>query len=412
MSTSASESLTTSAADLAQLFGAHDPSMGVFPTDALVARMLDFGEGISDLVFSPGRPPQVEQHGQLTPVPMSGLVPLTTDHTARIARHLVTGHHQAVCALRDQGACDLSYALGSRARFRVNVFRQRGSFAIVMRVIATKVPTLQELGLPQSLAEIASLKSGIVLVTGPTGSGKSSTLAAMIDLINETRAEHIITIEDPVEFLHEHKKGTVHQRELHSDTPTFALALRAALRQAPKVILVGEMRDRDTMEIALTAAETGHLVFSTLHTIDASRTVDRIIGAFDVGDQQAIRIRLAATFRAFISQRLVPKKSGGRIAVLEILRSTLRTRDYIEKGDTQGRSLLDAMHDGSMDGMQTFDGEIERLVRGGVISGSVGLLYATNPANLRVIMADVALDDAPAPVEDTVEGLEPGLISQ
>ena len=308
--------------------------------------------------------------------------------------------------LREQGACDLSYSLSARARFRVNVFRQRGSFAIVMRVIATTVPTLQELGLPESLAKIATLKSGIVLVTGPTGSGKSSTLAAMIDLINATRAEHIITIEDPVEFLHEHKKGTVHQRELHSDTPTFALALRAALRQAPKVILVGEMRDRETMEIALTAAETGHLVLSTLHTIDASRTVDRIIGAFDAGDQQAIRTRLAASFRAFISQRLVPKRGGGRIAVLEILTSTLRTRDYIEKGDTEGRSLLDAMKDGAMDGMLHFDGEIERLVRDGVISGAIGLLHATNPGNLRVMMADVSLDDG------AVEGLEQGLISR
>jgi len=405
MSTSASDS-AADAADLALLFGPQ--SAAAFPTDALVSRMLDAGAGISDLVFSPGRPPQVEQHGELTPVAVSGLEKLSAGHTAVIARHLVGGQPQAVRTLRDQGACDLSYILGDRARFRVNVFRQRGTFAIVMRVIATKVPTLQDLGLPSFLAKIATLKSGIVLVTGPTGSGKSSTLAAMIDLINESRAEHIITIEDPVEFLHEHKKGTVHQRELHSDTPTFALALRAALRQAPKVILVGEMRDRDTMEIALTAAETGHLVFSTLHTIDASRTVDRIIGAFDVGDQLAVRIRLAATFRAFISQRLVPKKGGGRLALLEVLTSTLRTREYIEKGDSEGRSLLDAMRDSALDGMQHFDGEIERLVRAGVISGSVGLLNATNPANLRVMMADVSLDD------DVVEdnGIEQGLISR
>ena len=408
MSTSASVPTTSEADDLSLLFGPQ--SAAAFPTDALVSKMLDAGSGISDLVFSPGRPPQVEQHGELTPVVLSGLEKLTAAHTAVIARHLVASQPQAVRTLRDQGACDLSYILGDRARFRVNVFRQRGTFAIVMRVIATKVPTLQELGLPPHLAQIAALKSGIVLVTGPTGSGKSSTLAAMIDVINETRAEHIITIEDPVEFLHEHKKGTVHQRELHSDTPTFGLALRAALRQAPKVILVGEMRDRDTMEIALTAAETGHLVLSTLHTIDASRTVDRIIGAFDVGDQQAIRIRLAATFRAFISQRLVPKKGGGRLALLEILTSTLRTREYIEKGNSEGRSLLDAMHDGALDGMQHFDGEIERLVRAGVISGSVGLLNATNPANLRVMMADVSLDDAPV-ATDKVEGLEQGLIS-
>jgi twitching motility protein PilT len=409
MATSASDPTTVETEELALLFGPHAAS--AFPTDALVGKMLDYGPGISDLVFSPGRPPQVEQDGELTPVPIAGLEKLSAAHTAVIARHLVAGQPQAVRALRDQGACDLSFVLGERARFRVNVFRQRGTFAIVMRLIATKVPTLQELGLPPYLARIAALKSGIVLVTGPTGSGKSSTLAAMIDLINDTRAEHILTIEDPVEYLHEHKKATVHQRELHSDTPTFALALRAALRQAPKVILVGEMRDRDTMEIALTAAETGHLVLSTLHTIDAARTVDRVIGAFDVGDQQAIRIRLAATFRAFISQRLVPKKGGGRIALLEILTSTMRTREYIEKGDSEGRSLLDAMRDGALDGMQHFDGEIERLVRAGVISGRVGLLNATNPGNLRVMMADISLDDEPV-ASGVVEGLEHGLITQ
>jgi twitching motility protein PilT len=287
----------------------------------------------------------------------------------------------------------LSYSLPEHGRFRVNVFRQRGTLAVVMRVIATKIPSLAELNLPASLAEIASLKNGIVLVTGPTGSGKSSTLAALIDVINETRAEHIITIEDPVEFLHLHKKATVHQRELHSDTPTFALALRAALRQAPKVILVGEMRDRETIEIALTAAETGHLVFSTLHTIDASKTVERIIGTFEAGDQHAIRTRLAGCFRCFISQRLIPRNGGGRVAVLEVLRSTMRTRDYVERGDAEGKSLVDAMRDGVLDGMQHFDGEIERLVREGVISFATGLLYATNPGNLQVQMADMSVDD-------------------
>ena len=215
----------------------------------------------------------------------------------------------------------------------------------------------------------------------------------MIDLVNETRAEHILTIEDPIEFLHQHKKGTVHQRELHSDTPTFASALRAALRQAPKVILVGEMRDRETIEIALTAAETGHLVFSTLHTIDASKTVDRIVGTFEAGDQQAVRTRLAACFRYFISQRLVPKKTGGRVAVLEVLKSTMRTREYIERGDGEGKSLLDAMRDGELDGMQYFDGELEKLVRGGIVTAKTAYLYATNSGNLRVQLADVGADD-------------------
>jgi twitching motility protein PilT len=357
-------------------------------TALLVERMLDSGRGISDLVFSPGRPPQVEQHGELVPVVIDGLDTLGPEHTARIARDLMGGQAQTLGALDRDGASDFSYALPSRARFRVNVFKQQGTYAIVMRVIATRIPTLEDLQLPASLAEIGSLKNGIVLVTGPTGSGKSSTLAAIIDLINATRAEHILTIEDPIEFVHAHKKGTVHQRQLHSDTPNFALALRAALRQAPKVILVGEMRDRETIEIALTAAETGHLVFSTLHTIDTSKTVERIIGSFPASDQQVIRTRLAGAFRYFIAQRLIPKKEGGRIAVLEILKATMRTREYIEVGEREGKSLLDAINDGGLDGMRSFDAEIERLIREGAISYDVGMLYATNVGNLQVRLAD------------------------
>ena len=366
-------------------------------TPALISAMLDSGKGISDLIFSPGRPPQVEKQGNLVSVDVPELPMLRPEDTARIASDLVENNAQAARTLQEQGACDLSFSLPERSRFRVNIFKQRGTFAIVMRVIATKIPTLAELNLPQVLVEMAHLKNGIVLVTGPTGSGKSSTLAAIIDLINDTRAEHILTIEDPIEFLHQHKKATVHQRELHSDTPTFALALRAALRQAPKVILVGEMRDRETIEIALTAAETGHLVFSTLHTIDASKTVDRIVGTFEAGDQQTIRTRLAASFRYFVSQRLIPVKAGGRIAVLEILRSTMRTREYVERGENEGKTLLDAMRDGEMEGMQYFDGEIEKLIRNGTISYSTGLLYATNPGNLQVQLVGVEFDeDEPA----------------
>jgi len=294
--------------------------------------------------------------------------------------------------LKEQGACDFSYGIPHCARFRVNVFRQRGTYAIVMRVIATKIPTIAELNLPPILSEIAELKNGIVLVTGPTGSGKSSTLAAIVNLINETRADHIVTIEDPIGFLHLHKKGTIHQRELHTDTPTFSHGLRAALRQAPKVILVGEMRDRETIETALTAAETGHLVLSTLHTIDASKTVERIVGSFDAKDQLAIRTRLASSFRYFVSQRLVPKQEGGRHAVLEILKSTIRTREYIEKGDSEGQSLLDAMRDGTTDGMQHFDGELDKMIRSDVVDFETALGFATNPGNLRLEMQDY-LDD-------------------
>jgi len=371
------------------LFGAVPAPGDPRSTSALVMSMLNSSVGISDLVFSPGRPPQVEDRGELTPVVASGISVLRADDTCRVARDVVAGNVLAMRALKNDGACDVSYSVRDCARFRVNVFRQRGTYAVVMRVIASKVPTLDALRLPPMLAEVAALRNGLVLVTGPTGSGKSSTLAAIVDLINETRAEHIITIEDPIEFLHAHKKATVHQRELHSDTPSFALALRAALRQAPKVILVGEMRDRETIEVALTAAETGHLVLSTLHTIDASKTVDRIIGAFQPGEQGGVRTRLAGCFRFIISQRLVRGAGDDRIAIVEVLKSTLRTREYLELGDGGGKTLLDAMRDGELDGMQHFDGEIEKLVRSGAISFANGLLYATNANNLRVQLADV-----------------------
>jgi twitching motility protein PilT len=374
------------------LFGT--PGARAITTPVLIQQMLDSGDGISDLVFSPGRPPQVERYGELVTVPIAELPTMRAEDTAAIARDLIRDHETYLRTLFETGSTDLSWALPDRCRFRVNVFRQRGTFAIVMRMIAQRIPSIQELGLPPAIADCATLKNGIVLVTGPTGSGKSSTLAAIIDLINTSRADHILTIEDPIEFLHQHKKGTVHQRELHTDTPTFALALRAALRQAPKVILVGEMRDRETIEIALTAAETGHLVFSTLHTIDASKTVERIVGTFEVSDQQAVRGRLAASFRYFISQRLIPKKEGGRQAIIEMLKATMRTREYIEQGEKEGKSLLDAMRDGSLDGMQYFDGELEKLVRAGTISMTSALLYATNPGNLKVALADVPDEDS------------------
>lgn len=355
----------------------------------VLASMLQVSPNVSDLIFSPGRPPQVEISGNLAGVKVGDLAMLTAADTKRIATDLMAGNTTAVEQLRVQGAADLSYSLPGISRFRVNIFMQRGTCAIVMRVIPPEIPTFDKLRLPVQLREIAQLKNGIVLVTGPTGSGKSSTLAAIIDMINETCCYHIVTIEDPIEFIHRHKKGTVHQRELHSDTPSFALALRAALRQAPKVILVGEMRDRETIEIALEAAETGHLVFSTLHTIDASKTVERIVGAFPLSEQQLIRTRLAGSFRWIVSQRLMTRKDGkGRIAAVEILRSNMRTRDYMEKGESEGRSLLDAINDGGLDGMQSFDTELERFVRENQISIETALAYSSNQNNLRLALSD------------------------
>jgi twitching motility protein PilT len=374
-----------------------EPTTTRVPTQQLIASMLQGRGHVSDLIFSPGRAPQIEAKGELVELRFRGFERLTPQQTVEIAEDLIGSNPVPAEQLKRDGSADLSYALPGVARFRVNIFRQRAAYAIVMRVIPVKIPSFDELGLPAQLGSIVSLRNGIVLVTGPTGSGKSSTLAAIVDRMNEERAIHILTIEDPVEFIHSHKKATIHQRELHSDTPTFSLALRAALRQAPKVILVGEMRDRETIEIALEAAETGHLVMSTLHTIDAAKTVERIVGAFPLGDQQGIRTRLSKAFQYIISQRLLPRQDGsGRVAVLEILKATLRTREYIDQGEVQGKTLLDAMRAGSEDGMQYFDGEIEKLIRTGVIGLEAGMTYATNPNNLRLELTDFVEDQRQA----------------
>ena len=371
------------------------PAVSAVPTAQLITAMLKGREHISDLIFSPGHAPQIESSGQLVELKFQGLERLTPEHTRQIANELMGSLSYAREKLEKEGSTDLSYSIPAVCRFRVNIFRQRGTHAIVMRVIPNAVPTFEDLKLPRQLAEIVHLRNGIVLVTGPTGSGKSSTLAAIIDRANSERAIHILSIEDPIEFCHNHKKATVHQRELYSDTPTFALALRAALRQAPKIILVGEMRDRETIEIALEAAETGHLVLSTLHTIDASKTIERIVGVFPLSDQQSIRNRFSKTFRFIISQRLLPRREGkGRVAVLEILKSTMRTREYVEKGEGEGKSLTDAMNDGGQEGMQNFDGELEKLIRAGTVDLEVGLSYSSNAGNLRLSLTDFVEDQA------------------
>jgi twitching motility protein PilT len=364
----------------------------------VLQQMLEVSDKVSDFIFSPGRPPQIELLSKLQPVPIGGLEKLTPAQTYAIAKLVIGNHESSLEALEKLGSTDLSFGVPGLSRFRVNIFKQRGTYAIVMRVISPRPPRFDDFNLPKQLREIVELKNGIVLVTGPTGSGKSSSLAAVIDLINETKFYHIVTIEDPIEFLHAHKNSTIHQRELHTDTPSFALALRAALRQAPKVILVGEMRDRETMEVALEAAETGHLVLSTLHTIDAAKTVERIIGVFPKNEERIIRTRLAASFRYIISQRLLPRADGtGRVAAMEILKATSRTREYIERGETEGKSLLDAMQQGDMEGMQTFDGEIERLVRSGVVTKEDGLAYASNQGNLLLRLGEYSAGGAPKP---------------
>ncbi len=357
--------------------------MSLLDVAPIIEQMLLTSDNVSDLNFSCGQKPQVEINGTLYSASPLGLGRLSAYQTEMIAMSILRDNADAAAQLAKFRTADLSYALPGKCRFRVNIFQQRNSYSIVMRVIPHEIPSFESLALPDTLADIANIRNGVVLLTGPTGSGKSSTLAAIIDRINETKSYHIVTIEDPIEFLHNHKKSTINQREVGADTKDFASALRAALRQAPKVILVGEMRDLETAEIALEAAETGHLVLSTLHTIDASKTIDRIIGLYPKNEERIIRTRLAQTFRYIVSQRLIPKGDGsGRIAAVEVLKSNPRTREYIEKGESEGKTLLDAIRDGEIDGMQDFDSVIRRMIETKKISLEDGLSYATNQNNL------------------------------
>jgi len=368
--------------------------MSLLDVAPIIEQMLLTSDNVSDLNFSTGQKPQVEISGSLYASTPLGLGKLTGFQTEMIAMAILRDNAEAARQLANYGTADLSYALPGRCRFRVNIFQQRGSFSIVMRVIPHEVPSFESLSVPPQLTDICDIRNGIVLVTGPTGSGKSSTLAAVIDRINETKSYHIVTIEDPIEFLHSHKKCTINQREVGSDTKDFASALRAALRQAPKVILVGEMRDLETAEIALEAAETGHLVLSTLHTIDAAKTVDHIIGLYPKNEEKIIRTRLAQTFRYIISQRLIPRADGkGRVAAVEILKSNPRTREYIEKGESDGKTLLDAMRDGEIDGMQDFDGVIRQMIDKKTISLEDGLSFATNQNNLLLQLKGLSSTD-------------------
>jgi twitching motility protein PilT len=382
--------------------------MPLFDLDPLLETMLDAAPGLSDLNLSVGRPPQIELDGALRPVSFAGIERLLPYQTELIAMRLLAGKRDLADKLVRTGSVDLSYSLPRRTRFRVNVFAQRGSYSIVLRVIPNKIPTVEELGLPPQLNAIGNERNGIVLLTGPTGSGKSTSLAAIINKINREKAVHIITIEDPIEYLHPHQVATINQREVGADTQTFALALRAALRQAPKVILVGEMRDVETISIALEASETGHLVLSTLHTIDASKTVDRIVGVFPKNEERQVRTRFSQSFKWIVSQRLVPKKGGGRIAVCEVLNSTSRTKEYIQEGEREGKSLIDAMNDGVLEGMQSFDYELERLINAGVIEKEVGLSYASNRTNLALrLETQSGADSGPAIAAKAVEPASP-----
>jgi twitching motility protein PilT len=352
--------------------------------DYILGRVLDSYDNISDLNFSVARPPQVEVSGELTPVVVdSRLEKLTPFQTETLALHLMQCDRRLSQQLISQGSCDCSYALPGKARFRVNVFQQRNAYSIVLRRLSTRIFTIDDLALPQVFHRMAQERNGLILVTGATGSGKSTTLAAPIDQMNQTKAMHIVTLEDPIEYVHPHKKATINQRELGTDFDSFANGLRAILRQAPKVLLVGEMRDRETVEIALSAAETGHLVLSTLHTVDAGQTISRILGMFTQDEEKLVRIRLADTLRWIVSQRLLPKIGNGRVAALEIMGTNLRVRDAVLHGESEGKTFYEIIEAGGPFGMQTFDQNIIKIFQEGVIDEDTALAYASHKSIAR-----------------------------
>jgi twitching motility protein PilT len=358
--------------------------------DALLAAMLDTHPGISDLLFTAGRPYQVESFGELKVAEVAPrLDALTRFQTEKIALNIIGSDRRLLHELVSKGACDCGYQLGNEARFRVNIFRQRGNLSIIMRKMQVEMPSLETLGLQPIFKEVCREKMGLILVTGATGSGKTTTLSAILNEINLTQAVHVVTLEDPIEFIHTHKKATFNQRELGSDFETYPSGLRSALRQAPKVILVGEMRDRATVEIALTAAETGHLVLSTVHTINAGQTISRILGMFEPSDEPQLRLRLSELLRWVVSQRLAPRIGGGRVLINELLGSNLRTRETIVHGEGDGRSFYDIIEAQATFGWTTFDQSLRQAFESDTITEETAQLYSTNKARMTRFIDDV-----------------------
>jgi twitching motility protein PilT len=353
--------------------------------DTILSAMLQGAEkSVSDLVFVTGKPPQVERDGHLEPLPMDGPDSvLQPAHIEGMAKVLMGENKRLLSDFDQNGSCDTSYALGDEARFRVNIYKQNGHRAIVMRRLQSQIPRLADLGLPPIFHEMITEKTGVVFITGGTGTGKTTTLAAMLNELNQSQEVHVVTLEDPIEFLHAHAKSTFSQRELGKDFPNFASGLRAALRQAPKVILVGEIRDRESMEIALTASETGHLVFSTLHTINAGQTISRILGMFSKDEEKQVRERLAETLRYIVSQRLVSKVGGGRLLVTEIMGSSLRTRESLIYGEGENRTFLEIIEAGNIHGWHSFDQSLMKAYEAGEIVEETALIYSTHKTKMR-----------------------------
>ena len=346
--------------------------------DHILSRMLSSHDDVSDLNMTVDKPFQVESSGQLVPVPLKPPIEkLTPFQTEIFALNLIGGDRRLTERLLTEGSCDSSYQLAGKARFRVNIFSQKGCYSIVMRQLATRVPTIEDLNLPPAFSKMTEERNGIILVTGATGTGKTTSLAAFLNEINEQKSVHMVTLEDPVEYMHSQKKATFNQRELGVDFDSFASGLRAALRQAPKVVLVGEMRDRETVEIGLSAAETGHLVVSTLHTVDSGQTINRIVGMFEQEEERQIRIRLADTVRWIVCQRLLPKVGGGRVAAFEIMGSNLRVKDSILNGESEGKTFYEIIEGSQAFGMMTFDQCIVDLYKKGLIEEETAMGYAS-----------------------------------
>jgi twitching motility protein PilT len=368
--------------------------------DRLLAAMIQSSEGSSDLLFVAGKPPQVEVYGKLQAFalePPESI--LTSARIESLASTIINRNERLLQDLKERGSCDCSYSVPNFCRFRVNIYEQNGNFAMVLRKLQSQVPNMEKLNLAPVFREVIKEKTGIIFVTGGTGSGKTTTLAAMLNEINQTSPVHIVTLEDPIEFLHPHLQATFSQRELGRDFFVFPDGLRAALRQAPKIILVGEIRDRETMEIALTAGETGHVVYSTLHTISASQTINRILGMFSKEEEQQVRERLAETLRYVISQRLVPKKEGGRLLVTELMGSSLRTREAISLGESENRRLFDIIETGITSGWHSFEQSLLKAYEDNLIAEETALLYCTNKSQMRqrIDLVNKRRETAPPP---------------
>jgi twitching motility protein PilT len=373
--------------------------------DHVLGAMLESYENVSDLNITVDKPFQVESSGDLKPVSLKPPVGRLTPFQAEIfALNMINNDRRLTKTLLTEGSCDLSYQLAGKARFRVNVFSQKGYYSVVMRQLATRVPTIEEMKLPHAFYKMTEVLNGIILVTGATGSGKTTSLAAFLNEVNEKRSAHVVTLEDPVEYIHSQKTATFNQREMGTDFDEFASGLRAALRQAPKIILVGEMRDRETVEIALSAAETGHLVLSTLHTVDAGQTINRIIGMFDTAEEKQIRIRLSDTIRWIVCQRLMPKIQGDRVAAFEILGTNMRVKDLILHGETEENTFYDIMENSQAFGMMTFDQNIGEHYKNGLITEETALGYASHKA---VVGREIdSIKAAKGEKTTAIEGLE------